>query len=241
MPFLPKVNGYIITGYKTTESGSSENPVPGIGQPVYNEDTLMYEFDVDKSALVSYNVWVFAKLYDYPAITRWSSNDVDIEITCGSEKVYWVTTAITQICLGGSTADLPVQCGDAWTAQLAPAAATSYTHSLANYFTTDQVLCPLETLETYEEFALTTPYNDPAKIQLLLNTDMVNVNVAVGRGVGFRETIYLKGISKPGYVEATGSWAGQFSGRPFTVIVCGAEVLDSVTDLVVSKYLFFST
>ena len=72
---------------------------------------------------------------------------------------------------------------------------------------------------------------------------MINVNVLVGRGVGFTETIYLKGISKVGYVPDIStpdisSWDGQFEKRPFTVIVCGAETIDIVTELVTSYYLF---
>ena len=124
-----------------------------IGQPVYNEDTLEYEFTVVKTALSQYNVWAYCHLYDYPFITKWSSNNVDIEITCGSETVLETdetATVVEEICLGGSTDDVPVKCGDSWTAQIAPGVATSFTHSLVGYFISDEpILCPVETMEAY--------------------------------------------------------------------------------------------
>jgi hypothetical protein len=57
---------------------------------------------------------------------------------CGSEYVEVVDanagTVVDEICLGGSTADLPTFCGDAWTAQVASdtdiGPAIDYTHDI---------------------------------------------------------------------------------------------------------------
>ena len=70
---------------------------------------------------------------------------------------------------------------------------------------------------------------------------MTQVNVLIGRGAGFKETIYLKAISKPGYVGDNVPWAGQYVWRPFTVTVCGAEIITVVTEKVTSSYLFHAT
>ena len=180
--------------------------------PSMNKDGKM-EIVFNRSQLSKWQFKVKALLNSIPVTM--TSNQVMIEILCGSEKIY-VDTA---------DQNLVIQ------PKALPASSTSvydYTR-----FKSTNTACPIFEVEAYEDAALTTLF-DPAKFSNVLTfvPDHSNLRytLKINTNQGFKQSIYLKGRT------ATSTALMQTTDFvTISSVVCGRETI-TTQDLSTTQY-----